>query len=227
MISLTEGLPKINSHTAEWVKIKCLFDAYSGDKHVLFWHQDNDKAVMAMTDGNMIILNNGADISELSEFVSVLSPACIFSDYETLCAINRKPEEIINIMHIKAEKASVPESDNLKSDEVYRLLDVDGLSLPEYPCFAVDYCRRLNMGKLDLYAIKNKCCAVSFKSENSSIMNGIASHQKGYGTIALKGILNKNAGNNFFVCCRNSVKNFYEKNGFKALYQGGYWVKNK
>ena len=58
-------------------------------------------------------------------------------------------------------------------------------------------------------------------------MNGIASHEKGYGSIALKAILSKNDGKDFLVCCRERVKPFYEKNGFKFLYKAGYWVKNK
>ena len=226
MISLVNELPKIDSLTAEWIKIKCLYDAYQNDDKVLFWCQDGDKAIISMTDGNMIILNINADIEELKKFCDVLSPACIFSDYTTLIALNRKPNERINIMHRIADIKSDTESDRLKSDEIYRLLDTDGLSLPEYEYFAVDYCRRLNLGYADYFAIKDKCAAVSFKSGNLSIMNGIASHVKGYGSIALKGILNKNYGNDFLVCCRDKVKAFYEKNGFEPLYFGGYWVKN-
>ena len=140
MISLVENLPEINSLTAEWIKIKCLFDAYKNDDKVLFWCQDKDKAIISMTDGNMIILNIDADIEELKEFCDVLSPACVFSDYDTLVSIGRKPHERINIMHRKADIKSEIASDCLKSDEIYKLLDTDGLSLPEYEYFAVDYC---------------------------------------------------------------------------------------
>jgi hypothetical protein len=226
MISLVKELPEINSLVAEWIKIKCLFDSYQNDDKVLFWCQDKDKAIISMTDGNMIILNNGADVEELREFCDMLSPACVFSDYDTLTSIGRKPKERINIMYRKADIKSEKESDFLKSDEIYRLLDTEGLSLPEYEYFAVDYCRRLNLGFADYFAIKDKCAAVSFKTGNLSIMNGIASREKGYGSIALRGILSKNYGNEFLVCCRDKVKIFYEKNGFEPLYFGGYWVKN-
>lgn len=226
MIASVKRLPEISCINAEWVKIKCLYDSYKNDDKVLFLCQNENQAVISVTDGNMIIFNNGADTEELGEFCNALSPACIFSDYETLLNIGRKPPEKINVMCRMADTHSEFESDLLKSDEIYKLLDVDGLSLPEYEYFAVDYCRRLNRGNADYFALRDKCAAVSFKTENLSIMNGIASHEKGFGSVALKGILSKNHGNTFLVCCRDKVKGFYEKNGFKMLYHSGYWVKN-
>ena len=227
MISLVKKLPFFTNTSAELIKINCLYDCYKDDDTVLFWCQDGDKAVIAMTDGNMIIHNNSADIEELTEFVDVLNPACVFSDYDTLCAINRKPEERINIMLRMADIEGEVSGDNLSSKELYDLLDTDGLSLPEYPYFAVDYCRRLNRGGADYFAIKDKCAAITFNSGEMAIINGIASHQKGYGKIAIENILKKNFGRNLYVCCRDKVKGFYEKNKFELLYFAGYWVKNK
>ncbi|MGI6280200.1 MAG: hypothetical protein ACOYJS_06535 [Acutalibacteraceae bacterium] len=228
MITLCETLPEIGSgKSAEILKIKCLYDCYKNDSKVLFWRQNEKDAVISMTDGNMIIWSGGADLDELKEFVNMLSPVCVFSDYNTLCGIDRRPDERINVLLRKADIKGETEGDELSSREIYELLDVDGLSLPEYPYFAVDYCRRLNLGKADNFAISGKCAAVSFNCGNQAIMNGIASHEKGFGTIALKGILQKNYGRDFFVCCRDSVMPFYEKNGFKWLYHSGYWVKNK
>lgn len=225
MITLTKTLPDIGKINAEWVKIKCLYEAYKNDDKVLFWVQDTDKAIISITDGNMIIFNNRANFEELKEFADVLNPACVFSDYDTLCSIDRKPQEKINIMYRLADITESEKNDTLKSDEIYSLLDVQGLSLPEYPYFAVDYCHRLNLGLAECFAIKNKCAAVSFNCGDMAIMNGIASHEKGFGGIALKGILKKNYGRHFLVCCRDKVKGFYEKNGFEPLYFGGYWVK--
>lgn len=225
MISLVKAIPDFDRINAEWVKIKCLYDAYKNDDKVLFWVQDGDKAVISMTDGNMIIFNNGADTEELKEFADALSPTCVFSDYDTLCSIGRKPNERINIVYRKVDIKGETYGDNLSSKEIYDLLDVDGLSLPEYPYFAVDYCHRLNMGTADYFALRNKCAAVTFNCGDKAIMNGIASHQKGYGAVALKAVLQKNYGRDFLVCCRDSVLGFYEKNGFGPLYFGGYWVK--
>ena len=225
MISLVSELPEINADSAELIKIKCLYDAYKTDNKVLFWCQDGNRAVISMTDGNMIIFNNSADLEELKEFTDILSPACVFSDYETLCALDRKPRERINIMWRIADIKEEYVSEELSSREIYDLLDVDGLSLPEYPYFAVDYCRRLNHSYADYFALKDKCAAITFKTGDFAIINGIAAKQKGYGSVALRGILSKNYGKKLFVCCRDKVKGFYEKNGFKPLYYGGYWVK--
>lgn len=225
MIALTNELPELATDSAELVKIRCLYDSYKNDDKVLFWCQDGDRAVISMTDGNMIIHNRSADIEELKEFVDVLSPACVFSDYETLVGIDRKPKERINIMYIDAERLSNTASDTLSSKEIYDLLDVDGLSLPEYPYFAVDYCRRLNLGFADYFALRDKCAAITFNTGGCAIINGISAKEKGYGGVALKAIVSKNKGRKLFVCCRDKVKGFYEKNGFLPLYYGGYWVK--
>ncbi len=225
MISLVNKLPKIKEYNAEFLKIQCLYDCYCDDDRVMFWCQDEAKAVIAMTDGNMIIYNNNADIEELKEFIDVLCPACIFSDLETLKNLDRIPQERINIMWRMADVQSELQSDILSSKELYSLLDVDGLSLPEYPFFAVDYCRRLNKGSANYFGIKEKCAVITFHSGKNAIINGIASHEKGYGSIALKGILTKNYGKKLLVCCRDKVKGFYENNGFELLYYAGYWVK--
>ena len=225
MVTLVDKIPEIDTLSAEWVKIKCLYNSYKNDSKVMFWVQDTDKCVIALTDGNMIIYNISADLEELTEFVDIINPACVFSDYETLCAIGRKPKERINILYRKADIKGETEGDSLSSREIYDLLNVEGLSLPEYPYFAVDYCHRLNHGFADYFALKNKCCAVTFNCGDMAIMNGIASHQKGMGSATLKGVLQKNYGRDFLVCCRDSVLEFYKKNGFCHKYYGGYWVK--
>lgn len=225
MIRLTDTLPELTPLNAESLKIRCLYESYKGDDRVLFWLQDEGKAVIAMTDGNMIIHNISSDTEELREFTDVLAPACVFSDYSTLEAIGRLPEERINVMFRMCDGESDMESDELSSREIYDLLDVKGLSLPEYPYFAVDYCHRLNRGKADYFALKNRCAAITFCSGHNAIINGIAAKEKGFGSVALKGIMKKNEGRSLLVCCRDSVKGFYLKNGFKELYYAGYWVK--
>ena len=225
MVTLVDKIPEIDNLSAEWVKIKCLYNSYKNDSKVMFWVQDTDKCVIALTDGNMIIYIISADFEELTEFVDVINPACVFSDYDTLSKIGRKPKERINIIYRKADIKGETKGDSLSSREIYDLLDVEGLSLPEYPYFAVDYCYRLNHGFADYFALKGKCCAVTFNCGDMAIMNGIASHQKGMGSVALKGVLQKNYGRDFLVCCRDSVLEFYKKNGFCHKYYGGYWVK--
>jgi len=224
MIKLTKDIPKVSCESAEFIKIRCCFEAYGNDG--LFWIQDDNRAIISMIDGNMNIFNNGADIEELREFVDVMSPACVFSDIDTLKNINRIPKEEIYVMGIKADSTVDIPSDSLSSKEMFDLLNVEGLVLPEYPFFAVDICYRLNHGMAEYYGLKDKCCAISFHTEGYAIMNGIASHAKGFGGVALKNILAKNNGRHFLVCCRNHIKGFYERYGFTELYKAGYWVKN-
>lgn len=226
MISLTDSVPRPTLPNAELIKLNCTLDCYGDTDTALFWRQDNDRAVIGMTDGNMVIYNKNADTDELSEFVSAIGPCCVFSDIDTLCRLSLTPKESVSVMHRAADIDGQTDGDCLNSREIYDLLDVNGLSLPEYPYFAVDYCRRLNRGAADYFAISGKCAAISFCTGEFAIMNGIASHKKGYGGIALKAILQKNHGRDFVVCCRQSVKGFYEKNGFCELYKAGYWVKN-
>lgn len=225
MISLTSSLPKIEPLSAESVKIHCLFDCYQRDDKVLFWTQDKEKTIISLSDSNMIIHNISADIDELKEFVDVIGPVCVFSDIETLKKIGRAPKEKINVMFRKADIGGETKGDTLSSKELYALLDTDGLSLPEYPYFAVDFCRRLNRGKADYFALKNTCAAITFNSCDAAIINGIASHKKSFGSVALRAVLQKNRGRTLLVCCREKIKGFYEKNGFSPLYYAGYWVK--
>jgi hypothetical protein len=112
MITLTNTIPKVEL-SAESIKINCLFDSYNNDDNVLFWVQDDGKAVISMTDGNMIIYNKSADLEELKAFVDVLSPACVFSDIETLKGIDKAPPENINVMHRKADIMGEAQSDTL------------------------------------------------------------------------------------------------------------------
>lgn len=223
MIRLCDNIPETDRASAELIKLNCNLDCYPDIG--LFWVQDDGKCYIGMLDGNMIIYNINADTDELGEFISVLSPCCIFSDIDTLRAIGRDPEEPICVMSRKADTKVDLISDRLSSREIYDLLDVDGLSLPEYEYFAVDFCRRINHGFADYYAEKDRCATISLNTGDYAIINGIASHQKGLGSRALSAILSKNYGRTFLACCRESVRGFYEKNGFKLLYYSGYWVK--
>lgn len=224
MIKLTETLPEIASPNAEYFKIKSLFDMYADD--ALFWRQ-NGGSCISMADGNMNIFAENADTEELREFVDVLSPESIFSDYAVLCAIDRRPDERVSVL--MRDRTDIPEipSDSLSSREIYDLLSVDGLTLPEYPFFAVDFCRRLNHGGAKYFAVREKCAAVSFNTGGYALINGIASREKGFGRRALEGIISENRGKRILACCRGELEEFYLKNGFKKLYYAGYWVKNK
>ncbi len=223
MITLTNYIPPVTIPSAEHIKLYSNFEIYPDI--CLFWVQDDGKCYISMLDSNMIIYNINADTEELREFVSVLSPCCVFSDIDTLRAIGRVPEEPICVMQRYCNIEDEYTSDMLSSREIYDLLDVEGLSLPEYEYFAVDFCRRLNHGGAAYYAEKDVCATISIGCGDFAIINGIASHQKGAGSRALSAIVAKNRSRTFLACCRESVRGFYEKNGFEKIYYTGYWVK--
>lgn len=222
MIKLTESMPEISAPSAEYFKIKSLFDMYVDD--ALFWRQ-NGGSCISMADGHMNIFAENADTGELREFIGLLSPKSIFSDYETLCSIERRPSERVTVLLREDSGKPEMQSDELSSREIYDLLSAEGLSLPEYPFFAVDFCRRLNHGGAQYFALSGKCAAVSFNTGGYALINGIASREKGFGKRALEGIISKNRGRKILACCRGELEEFYLKNGFKKCYYAGYWVK--
>ncbi len=223
MISITNEIPKLSLPCAEVVKINCTYNSYRDI--ALFWVQNDTQAVISMLDGNMVIFNNGADIDELRDFIGVISPASVFSDAETLGELYGQDFHKVCVMISENSFTSVTPSDEINSSEIYTLLYVDGLELPPYEYFAVDFCHRLNHGTLKYFALKDKCAAIGISDGQAVLVNGIASHQKGMGGIALGGLLSQ------YNClaiavCEKEIMPFYLKNHFEYAYNAGYWRKN-
>ncbi len=227
MITLTDALPEINETSAEYLKIKCLFDSYKGDMDTLFWTEDGGKAYISLSFGDMVIKNNGGNIEELREFVSVISPRSIFSDIDTLKKLNCGEIKEVNVVCRFSEVNADNLSDELSSKDIFDILSIPEFSMPSYPDFAVDFCRRKNKGYADFWGIKDKCAAVTFNSGDFALLNGIVSKEKGLGSVALNGILGKNKGRHILAVCKDEVIKFYEKNGFKKLYKAGYQWKQQ
>lgn len=223
MITLVDSLPLCNEYTIEQLKIYCTFDCYSDIG--LFWVQDNGNCLISMLDGNMVIANKCAKIDELKEFIGVVSPRSVFSDANTLLSLGMFPFEKVYVMKRFAQEYNVPDSDRLSSKQIYDMLNVKELSLPDYPDFAVDYCYRLNHGYANYYAKKDAFAAVSFCHEQFCFINGIVSNISGGGTAAIRGIMSQNANKTVYACCRKNVCGFYEKNGFSIQGESGYWVR--
>lgn len=224
MISLVKEIPKIISNTVEAVKINCTYNLY-GDI-ALFWVQNGGDAVISMLDGNMVILNQNADICELREFITVISPLSIFSDAETLSMLFGNDFHTVNVMKTDEIFEVFQKSDTLNSSEVYSLLNVDGLQLPPYEHFAVDFCYRLNHGQLKYFGIKNVGVAVGICDGQAMLVNGIASHKKGMGSFLLKSLVSL-FGTTSFAVCEPDVTPFYLKNNFIYTYSAGYWRKTR
>lgn len=224
MIKLCENISICDDKgSVELLKIACHNDAYGED--MLVWKQD-DKAIIGMLDRDMVIYDNGADYEELAQFLKMISPQSIFASVSTLEKLDLEGFEKTKAYVRREDSPCDLVSDELSSDEIYELLNVPELSLPDYPNFAVDLCYRLNHGFAQYFAIKDKCAAVTFHTENSCLINGIASREKGMGAKALSGVLSLNRGKAAFCVCRDDVSGFYEKNGFEYLYDVGYWRKS-
>lgn len=223
MISLVTDIPKISLPRAEIIKINGNYNCYSDV--AMFWLQNNDRAVISMLDGNMVIYNNGADTEELREFINVISPLSVFSDAQTLNAVFGENFHSVYVMQSDAVFECDIQSDTVSSDEIYKLLDVKGLELPPYEHFAVDFCRRLNHGFIKYFAIKGACAAIGILDSQAVLVNGIASHKKGMGSQALCGLLSK-CGGTAVAVCEKSIMPFYLKNNFNLSYTAGYWRKS-
>ncbi len=223
MIRLTNEIPKISLPLAEVIKINCTYDLYKDI--ALFWIQDNHRTIISMLDGNMTIYNNDADIDELREFIGVISPLSVFSDADTLTALFGDSFHRVCVMKSEHQfECDIP-SDTLNSSEIYKLLDIEGLELPVFEHFAVDFCYRLNHGQLKYFALKDRCAAITICDGQAVLLNGIASHQKGMGTRALSGVLS-GCDMPCLAVCEKTVKPFYLKNNFSHCYDAGYWRKD-
>ncbi len=224
MISLKSNLPPIAAPLAEVVKINCQLLSYSDI--ALFWEQNNGDAIISMLDGNMTIYNKNADMDELLEFIKVIAPSSVFSDADTLNRLFGDGFCRVAVMKSEKEFECNLNSDSLKSDEIYSLLNVEGLELPRFEHFAVDFCHRLNGGNLKYFALSNMCAALALFDGSTALVNGIASHKKGMGSIALCGLLSGFKNSISLAVCEKAIMPFYIKNGFHHSYDAGYWRKN-
>lgn len=226
MIKLVNALPEVSKPTAEYIRIKCLFDCYKKDPDVYFWQQTGEETYISLSDGNMTLSYGGGNTAELTEFIKMLNPKTVFTDSVTFEKLEIQPTETVEVMGFYIDTSPLSDmGDRLSSKDIYEVFSAAGLDVPDYPHFAVDFCRRLNRGGASLCGIKNKCAAVSFNTGNYALLCGLASLEKGKGGQALKAIICKNSGRQMLLCCKPPLVGFYEKYGFKRLYTAGYKVR--
>lgn len=222
MIRLTDTLPNCVPMTAEMLKIRTARQAYPED--TLLWVQDGTDRMISMLDGNMVIYSPCPADDELKSFVNMIAPMSVFSDADTVDALFGNAEKTALVMRFCGTTAAERLSgDSLKSDEIYELLNTEGLELPPYEYFAPDLCHRLNHGLAECFALRGKCAAVSFHAEGAALVNGIASRQRGFGRTALEQIILKEKGRTVYACCTEKLLGFYRKCGFEFLYKTAYW----
>lgn len=226
MIKLVNALPEASKPTAEYIRIKCLFDCYKKDPDVYFWQQTGEETYISLSDGNMTLSYGGGNTAELTEFIKMLNPKTVFTDSVTFEKLEIQPTETVEVMGLYIDTSTLSDmGDRLSSKDIYEVFSAAGLDVPDYPHFAVDFCRRLNRGGASLWGIKNKCAAVTFNTVSYALLCGLASLEKGKGGQALKAIICKNGGRQMLLCCKPPLVGFYEKYGFKRLYTAGYKVR--
>ena len=103
MIALTDFLPEASELNAEYVRIKCLFDCYKDDKDVLFWEQNGGKAYISLASGDMTVFCENGDLTEIKEFISVISPRSIFGSLEALKKMGFSDIHSLFVMSRKAD----------------------------------------------------------------------------------------------------------------------------
>lgn len=224
MIKLTEHIPQVTQPRAEWIRLYSVYSCYPTD--ALFWVQDNGRAYICCLNGDMTVLNICADTDEIKEFINMIAPQSIFSDADTLAKLGLENIQKVNVISKKSTESEKFISDETNSRRVYELFKSGGLSVPDYEYFAVDFCRRLNHSYAECFLIENKCAAYTVTAGDYALLQGIASREKGGGTLALNGIMQKNTGRTLVACCDNNVLGFYKKKEFEKIYDAAYWVRS-
>lgn len=225
MIALTENLPALQSPDPVLFKLHALRDCYADI--ALFWAQEESGALLGFLDGHLLLFCPSAVDEELKNFVAFLSPQSIFSTEKTLLELGLSERETVFVMAAESRSGETEPSDEVSSREVYDLLSDKGFDLPDYPSFAVDLCRRINHGTATVFLKRKKGVAVTFVHGDFAFLNGIASHEKGFGSRAVQSVLCQQFPRTVFCCCRAEITKFYEKNGFSLVGQAAYWVKNR
>lgn len=128
----------------------------------------------------MTVSYGGGNTAELAGFIKMLNPRTLFTDSATFEKLGIQPDETVEVMVRCADTSPLSDmGDRLSSKDIYEVFSAAGLDVPDYPHFAVDYCRRLNRGGASLWGIKNKCAAVSFNTAAMPCFAGLQAIEKG------------------------------------------------
>ncbi len=186
-----------------------------------FWVQSDENkitAVISRDGGSMNIWCDSPDFGELRDFVSVLSPAVIFTEHKNAESLGIKCDRVRNMLTFKTEKtAETNFNSSLKElyDKLNRGSDVD-IHLPTFEVFAPDVSHRLRHGGA-VSVISDYGAALAFLFDGGAVMSGIALSPeyrgRGLGKSLLEELL-ANIDGDFFVAANDINKNFYLKNGF-------------
>ena len=223
MIKKVDTLPSIPVSSMSLAKIYAQKRAFSDSPlENNFWVQtdDSDKitAVISEDIGSMNLYCDGADYGELYDFLSVVRPSVIFTEYENALPLKIKCERVRNMLTVKSIKTeSLVEDFTLQQlyDGLENGSDVD-IHLPPFEVFAPDVSHRLRHGGA-VAVTREYGAALAFLYDGGGVMSGIALSPefrgKGLGKSLLRELL-ANIDGDFFVAANDVNKNFYLRNGF-------------
>ena len=114
MIRLVNDLPEVSKPTAEYIRIKCLFDCYSEYP------------------GNMTVSYGGGDTGELAGCIKMLNPRTLFTDSATFEKLGIQPDETAEVMGLYIDTSPLSDiGDRLSSKDIYEVFSAAGLDVPQ------------------------------------------------------------------------------------------------
>ena len=192
----------------------------------LFWQNDTGGVISALSGD--AVLSGSFDREELLSFLEMTKMRSVFCSEETADTLypfwqgERLPVFAKqNDCKTHSDFAPAP-----NSREVYDLLKTGGFTLPCYPDFATDYCRKANRGALVCAFMPDCYAAVAQTCGGTALITGVVSRKKGMGTAALCELLKDGRIKTVFAAAKKELAPFYVKNGFKEVYKAAYLYKN-
>ncbi len=188
----------------------------------LFWQNDTGALVSALSGD--AVLSGDFDRDELLSFLGITGMRSVFCDEKTADMLYPfwQGERLSvfakqNGCNTRTEPACAP-----NSLEVYDFLKAGGFTLPDYPDFATDYCRKANRGALVCAFLPDRYAAVAQKCCGAALITGVVSCKKGMGTAAISELLKDSRIKTVFAAAKKELAPFYIKNGFKEVYKAAY-----
>lgn len=225
MIELINNLPSIKTDSVAFAKISCLAKAYIKNPNIaIFWQQKSENgrvdALISMLDGNMCVFSRQPNISELKEFITVLSPSSIFTDINTANLLNLKIKSTCHSLYFKTEKNCefVFENNFSEIKAVYARLIHDNFF--DFTDFYADLSHRIRH-RCGGYILTDTSACIAFFDSKYAVITGIEVDEKyrnnGHGTWILKEMLKNLPNRQIFVCSEEKNIPFYTKNNFTPL----------
>ncbi len=231
MIKIINELPDMPVDTMSLARIFAAEKAFGGStlQNDLWVQSDGNTitAVISMSGGCMNIYYCGGNTEELRHFLDAISPAEIFTEYETAVSLGLNPIRVRNMLRFYSEGKTLSLEDFSLSKLYERLSlgsDVD-IHLPPFEIFAPDVSHRLR--HLAARAVvKDYGAALAFTYDGGAAMTGIALSPdfrgRGLGKKLLAELLLGIRGD-FFVAANDTNTKFYENFGFALSGKVGYW----